>query len=947
MNRAALLLEIKTFLARFETFVRLSNLSNEFDINKISENFIIPIFKLAYGWDLLNLNDEKKNAKALDLIDNKRKIGIQVTSDTSNAKIKETLKKFVSSEYEKRVNKVYMYFLKLKQTKNSITGLNSITQRKIKFTKENLIDNADLYNKISSLRDRKKIVAIHELLRTEFSDISLKKEMSLREYEEFKQKYRDCCINMFSRLNFFGLSIPKRPREVELYSLFVEPSFSRASYEHLEPSLFEQNVKIVASNHVTNKPFSRSTSFKTLIYSSYFELPLKNLFNGGNHIVILGKPGAGKSSLIKYSICKLASEDKAIFKNSLIYDYLPFRIELHKYNRFKKEHQGGILEYLTYNLIEDFQISFPKEKVEYLVSKFPMLLFFDGLDEIFDIQERVTVRNDIENFISNNPIHRSVVTSRYESYEEVSLNHSKFVILNVGDFNNNQIEEYVNKWYNIEESTAYVRNIEIKSCIEQLRGITEELKENPLLLSLILILYRNEQDIPTTKLEIYEGCAQTIVDTRDNREKRLNIKLKTSNQIAIFSAIAYWQFANEISGNFKIDHTAVKNFISSYLVSKGEFEDMESASDAAKEFLEYAKLRSIYIENKFAHKTFYEYFTSYFIYTNFYTKPKNQSELEKILIDNIGLSSWHVVLELLVSKIDQYQGDYEIIDLLIDKLFEKKPQESAYFFSSVLKSLRNVSPNKSRMVIDKICYYLTENSIRDGYEKPLLATYFENLCSLLRIDKYKDAFVRNLESTAIQRSLSDNMYELLYEIDSVTETKEIKEFLRDVPYSGDNRHLSAKFFLLMNIEKIEDQDKCEAVFNRFISKYGNDYICTVFSSTFGQVLFGGVAKFSWVTRLLMAVNDMNKLNELDAKLESLGIQEDKILKALKGASIFRKKILRWTMPFKDGDKNKKSRLLGLINKAFKLKEKRVIYRDYSGNVFYNVKEGSFGDDEVN
>jgi hypothetical protein len=509
--------KIKVYLSRFETYVRISNLSDEFDVNRYSEDFIIPLLKMVFGWELENLNRlDKKNAKSLDLIDRKRKIGIQVTSDTSIEKVKSTISKFISSDYKNKVNKVSFYFLKPKQKTYSIDSIARVTKRKLKFSvAANIIDNATLYEKIKTIVDDDRINQIHELLEKEFSDFKYKGDFSARDYENFKEKYKESCLNNFSRLNFFGLSIPKKPREIELYELFVKPSFSTKFDE-----ILEQSIQVSLFDSV--KDFKLKLSNEILIKDpDYFsnDVEFKYLFNIAPHIVILGNPGAGKSSLVKYSICKIVEEDKEIFVHDDIYYYLPIRLELHKYNRFKKEGKGGVLEYLVFSLKEEFQLSVGKDKIEYYLNNFPVLIFFDGLDEIFDVHERIAVRNDIENFTKNNKISRTVVTSRYESYEEVQLNANLYKVIDVLDFNKVQIKEYVNRWYNIEEVNEYVKIQEVKNCINQLKDVDNELKRNPLLLSLILILYRNEQDLPTSKLEIYEGCAQTLVDTRDKKEK--------------------------------------------------------------------------------------------------------------------------------------------------------------------------------------------------------------------------------------------------------------------------------------------------------------------------------------------------------------------------------------------------------------------------------------------
>ena len=198
-----------------------------------------------------------------------------------------------------------------------------------------------------------------------------------------------------------------------------------------------------------------------------------------------------------------------------------------------------------------------------------------------------------------------------------------FQEIEILDFEESQILDYVKKWYKIEEPNAIKREKEVLNCIEQLKHVDNELKKSPLLLSLILILYRNELDIPTTKLEIYESCTNTLIKTRDVKEKKLDLQLQITNIEAAFAHIAYWQFnlQNHITQKKEINYKSVLNELVRFLLNQKNtsFEDI-SANEAAKEFLEYAKIRSIYVENNFTHKSFLEYFTAYYIYSNYYYK---------------------------------------------------------------------------------------------------------------------------------------------------------------------------------------------------------------------------------------------------------------------------------------------------------------------------------------
>ncbi len=66
------------------------------DYNIIAENFYKDLLKF-YGYNLINLNEIKKNADSIDLVDKENKIAIQVTSRNDTTKIHDTIKGFYTN----------------------------------------------------------------------------------------------------------------------------------------------------------------------------------------------------------------------------------------------------------------------------------------------------------------------------------------------------------------------------------------------------------------------------------------------------------------------------------------------------------------------------------------------------------------------------------------------------------------------------------------------------------------------------------------------------------------------------------------------------------------------------------------------------------------------------------------------------------------------------------
>ena len=98
MNKEVYLKNIAENLALLSREVSILNAVNLYDINIIAEDFLPGLLNLIYGYELKNANHLEKNAPAIDLIDQKNRIAVQVTSDNSSTKIKHTIEEFNKSQ---------------------------------------------------------------------------------------------------------------------------------------------------------------------------------------------------------------------------------------------------------------------------------------------------------------------------------------------------------------------------------------------------------------------------------------------------------------------------------------------------------------------------------------------------------------------------------------------------------------------------------------------------------------------------------------------------------------------------------------------------------------------------------------------------------------------------------------------------------------------------------
>ena len=166
LNRALYLGNIADSLALLSHQVTVRNAINLYDINIVAETFYADLLNLIFDYELKNANTIEKNAPGIDLIDEKNRISIQVTSDNTSEKIKHSIKEFISNRSYEKYDRMVMLILTGK--KNYKTQF--YTKGLFQFDKNSDIwDIKDLIKKVNAL-DTRKLKEINDFLQHEFND---------------------------------------------------------------------------------------------------------------------------------------------------------------------------------------------------------------------------------------------------------------------------------------------------------------------------------------------------------------------------------------------------------------------------------------------------------------------------------------------------------------------------------------------------------------------------------------------------------------------------------------------------------------------------------------------------------------------------------------------------------------------------------------------------------
>ena len=170
MNRLEYLHKSSALFSRLVHEVKIANAMGHFDINTVSEDFLVPILSKVFACpDLKNQNRINMNFPAVDLGCETSRTSIQITSDPSSAKINETLRKFRSHDLQRDFDRLLIYVITEKQGSYRSKSLeNEIERFPIDFdASRNIIDYRNVAAKLNEL-SLDIIQCVHAILESEF-----------------------------------------------------------------------------------------------------------------------------------------------------------------------------------------------------------------------------------------------------------------------------------------------------------------------------------------------------------------------------------------------------------------------------------------------------------------------------------------------------------------------------------------------------------------------------------------------------------------------------------------------------------------------------------------------------------------------------------------------------------------------------------------------------------
>lgn len=436
-----------------------------------------------------------------------------------------------------------------------------------------------------------------------------------------------------------------------------------------------------------------------------------------NRILILGDPGGGKSTLAHKLTHDLAA---GLIETHL--DRTPFLVTLREYALVVGgANRRTVIEYLAENCKSPYQIAPPEDALEYLFLNDRGVVIFDGLDELLDTSQRRDVVQAVEAFASHFPTCPIVVTSRRVGYEEAPLDENSFTRLELGKFSPKQVSSYVEKWFKLDDSIPDRRRAGLTRAFLQDSLFVEDLRSNPLLLSLMCGIYASENYIPQNRPDVYEKCANLLFERWD-KQRGITSSLPFDAHVrGALRALALNMFTKH-SAEDGISRKVLERYVSSYLRSK-RFDNDEEAEHAAEEFIDFCKGRAWVLTDVgaeiygFTHRTFMEYFAA----TQLVRLHPNASSLFAYLLPRLREENWDVVAQLCLQILDKTvdDGADDFLSLLLDEFVGSEPNGST-LLRFACRALEFVVPRPSvveRIANVSIDYMLMQCRTDSGLDK--------------------------------------------------------------------------------------------------------------------------------------------------------------------------------------------------------------------------------------
>ncbi|MEM9360328.1 MAG: NACHT domain-containing protein, partial [Pseudomonadota bacterium] len=294
------------------------------------------------------------------------------------------------------------------------------------------------------------------------------------------QKYREKYCERHGELKVLGMSRPASLDDIYVKVRLLDRNSIR---------MFESLDKIEETFRTAKQ---RSFGQKDCVTKPGYEVA-----NGEQYLMVLGGPGAGKSTFLR----KMGMETlKFTQEEGFHHECVPVFVELKRFKELPIDIESHISDEF-----ETCGFPKPKEFTQAALKQGKLLVLLDGLDEVPTANRSEAVKQ-IQDFVDRYSKNRFIASCRIAAYNQ---NFRRFTDVGVAEFDDEQIRDFIDNWFGKESNRS-------NDCWEEVTKAdsvgVKELAQTPLLLTLVCLLFEKGGELPVRRATLYDRALRVLLE---------------------------------------------------------------------------------------------------------------------------------------------------------------------------------------------------------------------------------------------------------------------------------------------------------------------------------------------------------------------------------------------------------------------------------------------------